>query len=336
MTDRTGKYIVFCANYEHLQEMIEKVPEWFYGIDREPHIYSAYSDDPETSKAFSAFKEDTSEHLKLLFCIDMLNEGVHVDDLSGVILFRPTVSPIIYKQQIGRALCAGKKNEPVIFDVVNNIENLYSIGAIEQEMQAAINYYHYIQSEDTVVRERFEIIDELREARALFERLNETLTTSWEQMYDYAKTYYEEHGNLQVQHRYKTLDGYALGNWIFAQRRIRNGEIYGSLDEDRIAKLDAIGMTWENYRDLSWNRYYEAAVSYCDEHGHLNVPTQYRAEGIWLSKWLNEQKQIYRGNRKNKHLSAEQIKRLEAIGMMWESDRRRAQEPEMGRYDVHG
>ena len=124
MTDRTGKYIVFCSNIEHLREMQGKVKDWFRKIDPEPHIYTAYSEDPTTSKEFADFKSDGSDHLKLLYAIDMLNEGVHVDDVSGVILFRPTVSPIIYKQQIGRALAAGKNNIPVIFDIVNNIEKI--------------------------------------------------------------------------------------------------------------------------------------------------------------------------------------------------------------------
>ena len=59
-----GKYIVFCANAEHMREMIEKVPEWFSKVDPAPHIYSAYSSDPETSQAFKDFKADTSDHLK--------------------------------------------------------------------------------------------------------------------------------------------------------------------------------------------------------------------------------------------------------------------------------
>ena len=58
-----------------------------------------------------------------------------VDD---VILFRPTVSPIIYKQQIGRSLSAGSARSPVIFDIVNNIENLCSIGAVEREFEEAV------------------------------------------------------------------------------------------------------------------------------------------------------------------------------------------------------
>ena len=59
----------------------------------------------------------------VLFCIDALNEGIHVENVAGVILLRPTISPIIYKQQIGRALSASKTTVPVIFDIVNNIDD---------------------------------------------------------------------------------------------------------------------------------------------------------------------------------------------------------------------
>ena len=58
--------------------------------DKKPHIYTAYYNDASTSKAFAEFKKDTGSHLKLLYCIDMLNEGIHVDDVDGVILLRPT------------------------------------------------------------------------------------------------------------------------------------------------------------------------------------------------------------------------------------------------------
>ena len=117
---------------------VHKVPGWFSRIDKASHIYSVYSDDPSASQSFADFKADEdSEHLKLLFCIDALNEGIHVENVSGVILLRPTVSPIIYKQQIGRALAAGKRGNAVIWDIVNNIENLYSIGAVEEEMLVA-------------------------------------------------------------------------------------------------------------------------------------------------------------------------------------------------------
>lgn len=52
MENRAGKYIVFCANREHMDDMIDKADEWFHKVDKRPHIYEAYSNDPETSKAF--------------------------------------------------------------------------------------------------------------------------------------------------------------------------------------------------------------------------------------------------------------------------------------------
>ena len=130
MIDRKGKYIVFCSNVEHLKTMLLKVPEWFGKIDENPHIYTVFSEDDASEDAMRQFAQDNSSHLKLLYSIDMLNEGVHVDDISGVILLRPTVSPIIYKQQIGRALSASAKKTPVIFDGRNqyNAQKMTQLG----------------------------------------------------------------------------------------------------------------------------------------------------------------------------------------------------------------
>ena len=319
MTDRTGKYIVFCANYEHLCEMTEKAPEWFAKVDTAPHIYTAYSDDPETSKAFDDFKKDNSDHLKLLFCIDMLNEGIHVDGVSGVILLRPTVSPIIYKQQIGRALSASKKKDAVIFDVVMNIENLYSIGAIEEEMEIAAVYYRSLGEDEAIVNERFQIIDELRECQALFEKLEDTLFASWDVMYSCAARYYREYGNLEVPARYRTEEGYALGRWIFNQKGIRKGQMEGTLTEEQIAKLDAIGMVWGYYNDLNWEKNFAAAEAYYKENGNLDVPARYRTkDGIALGMWLCSLRTWERAGVHPKYLTEERKAKLETVGMIWD------------------
>ncbi len=319
MVERHGKYIVFCSSYEHLCEMVTKVPEWFYKVDQQPHIYSAYSDDPQTSRAFAEFKRDDSDHLKLLFCIDMLNEGIHVDDVDGVILLRPTVSPIIYKQQIGRALSASKKKNAVIFDIVLNIENLYSIGAVEEEMQIATTYYRSLGLEDEIVNEHFQIIDEVRDCRVLFEKLNDTLTASWDLMYTYAEEYFKRNGNLDIPRRYKTHEGYALGNWIHIQRKVRAGEKGGQLDADRIKRLDAIGMIWDNPCDLSWKKYYIEARKYYLEHGHLNTNLNYVTNtGVKLGVWICRMR-FYRKNGAQQHyLTEERIQALDSIGMIWD------------------
>lgn len=319
MTDKKGKYIVFCANADHMREMIANVPDWFGGVDKKPHIYTAYSDDTETSKAFADFKADTSEHLKLLFCIDMLNEGVHVENISGVILFRPTVSPIIYKQQIGRALSAAKSKAPIIFDIVNNIENLYSIGTVEEEMRAATTYYRFFGYGEEIVNEHFEVIDEVRDCRILFEKLNDTLTASWDVMYGFAKEYYEQNGNLDVPKRYKTADGYSLGNWVQTQRKVRNGEQYGALGEERIAKLDEIGMVWESVRDLSWERHFSEAKKYYEENGNLLVTVDDTLYGgVKLGRWLGNLRVARKSGIKSAYLTQERIDALDTIGMIWD------------------
>ena len=319
MKNPAGKYIVFCANYEHMTEMIEKAPEWFAEVDKQPHIYTVYSDDPAASQAFADFKADTSGHLKLLYCIDMLNEGIHVEDIEGVVLLRPTVSPIIYKQQIGRALSASKKKDAVIFDIVLNIENLYSIGTIEEEMQIAASYYHFLNREEEIVNEHFEVIGEVQDCIALFEKLEDTLTANWDLMYQYAKKYYQKHKNLQVPVRYQTEEGYGLGRWLLTQRKVRAGEKYGVLGADRIRKLDQIGMVWGSYRDLSWERYFAEARNYYEEHGDLNTNVNDVTEsGIRLGAWICQLRTYRKSGIQKAYLTEKRIRALNGIGMIWD------------------
>ncbi len=319
ITDKSGKYIVFCSDYERLCEMTDKVPEWFGEIDGNPHIYKAYSEDPSTDEAFTAFKKDDSEHLKLLFCIDMLNEGVHVDDVSGVILLRPTVSPIIYKQQIGRALSASKKTQPVIFDIVLNIENLYSIGSIEDEMQVATAYYRSHGEGDKIAVENFRVYDEVRECGELFNRLNDTLSASWECMYEVAKEYYDAHGNLEVEKRFVTKEGYSLGAWLNTQRLVYSGKSRGNLSQKQIEKLNAIGMRWESSRDISWERNYATAKEYYEEHGDLLPSVADKAyHGIELGRWVAQLRSYRKSGICSNYLTDERIKLLDEIGMIWD------------------
>jgi len=315
MTNKTGKYIVFCADEEHIKEMLSFVPEWFFNVDPEPHVYTVYSSNPETSKVFADFKADNSGHLKLLYCIDMLNEGVHVDGVSGVILLRPTVSPIVYKQQIGRALSTGAKNNAVIFDIVMNIENLYSIDCIKEEMDSMVYFYRENDMGDQIVNEHFEVIDEVKDCLELFDRLNDTLTASWDLMYSAAKAYYSEYGNLNVPVHYTTSRGYSLGSWIAIQRRIRAGTCVGSLDETRIAKLDSIGMIWKSRSEVSWENHLRAARDYYAANGNLEIPARYITEdGLLLGHWISNLRCEYNNGR----LSQERIKTMEELGLSWD------------------
>lgn len=313
MTDPHGKYIVFCSNKEHMDQMM-KHTEWFSKVDKEPHMYSVYSSDPGADKAFKDFKEDNdNNHLRLLYCIDALNEGIHVDDISGVILLRPTVSPIVYKQQIGRALSASKKTNAVIFDIVLNIENIYSIDSIKEEMQVATSYYRSLGENEQIINEKFKVIDEVRNCRELFEKLNDALTATWDMYYASAKQYYEENGNLEVPARFITEEGYALGSWLNNQKAIRKGTIIGKLTEDQIQKLDSIGMIWDSL-DYFWEQNFRLAKEYYLAHGNLDIQTNYKSkDGKHLGNWILRQRQLY----KSSALTDKQIKKLDSIGMDW-------------------
>ena len=122
---KDGKYIIFCKDKTHMDELMSKAKEWFGAIDDNPEIYSVFSGEGYTEndnrKSIETFENSKSEHLKLLFSIEMLNEGLHVEDISGVVMARPTDSRIIYLQQLGRALSSDTSREKtIVFDLVNN------------------------------------------------------------------------------------------------------------------------------------------------------------------------------------------------------------------------
>lgn len=319
MTVKNGKYIVFCSGYEHMQEMISNAHDWFAGVNPNMHLYKAYSDDPETSKAFANFKAEEGDALKLLYCIDMLNEGIHVSDISGVILFRPTISPIIYKQQIGRALTSGDSKTPLILDIVNNFDGLSSIAAIQEEMTLAVQRMAINGEKDQIVTDRFEVIEQVHDCRVLFERLQNSLSSTWEQNFAAASVYFAEYGDLRVPKKYVTPGGIALGQWILYMRMTRRGRTGGKLTPAQVERLDSIGMIWDNPREIVWERNFEAAQQYYGQYGNLMVPIHYVAEdGTKLGAWLSNMRTARQEGRTQALLTDERIKRLDRIGMVWD------------------
>ena len=313
ITNKSGKYIVFCAGKEHMDEMVSHVLEWFAGVNPDV-VYEAYSNDPNTDKAFADFKTDTGDRLKLLFCIDMLNEGVHVEGISGVILFRPTISPIIYKQQIGRALTAGDNATPLILDVVNNFEGLTSISGLQSEMQEAVHRLYANGEGDKVVTERFEVIEQVHDCRVLFEQLQASLSSGWEHYFSEASIYYAGHGDLNVPKLYTTPGGLSLGVWLITQRRVREGQIQGNLTQQQIARLDSIGMVWGNRKEIAWQHGFEVAKKYHDTYGDLLVAGKYvDPEGYPLGQWILKTRQ----QKLNGCLKEERIAQMDEIGMVW-------------------
>ena len=132
--NKEGKYIVFCKNKKHLAEIKDTVIEWFRAAGcKNINAYVVHSSYERKDEEYKAFCDDTSHALKLLFCVDMLNEGLHLSNISGVLLLRPTNSSIVWHQQIGRAIEANNTNAPVIIDAVNNFSAIgQGIGLLQQ------------------------------------------------------------------------------------------------------------------------------------------------------------------------------------------------------------
>ena len=179
--NKSGKYIVFCRDYEHMQKMIEESKQWFSKVNPNVDIYSVYSEQgrENNKQNVSSFESSTNDHIKLLFSIEMLNEGVHVEDVDGVIMLRPTISPIIYLQQLGRALSVGHNAHPIVFDIVNNINCHKSIYEVYEEVKKKVLNNHNTSTkngEGQVDLEEFKIIDEMKQFSDFIEMLDTSLS----------------------------------------------------------------------------------------------------------------------------------------------------------------
>lgn len=141
-------------------------------------------------------------------------------------------------------------------------------------------------------------------------RWNHRLEAAWEKGFASAQKYRTEHGDLLVPVRYRDKNDFALGEWIVYNRQRYLG---GNLTQNRIERLEAIGMVWSTSNDL-WEQNYAAATQYYLEHGDLEVPIKYETpSGFGLVVWLGAQRAAHKAG----ELPQEQLERLDALGMDW-------------------
>ena len=141
-------------------------------------------------------------------------------------------------------------------------------------------------------------------------RWNHRLEAAWEKGFASAQKYRTEHGDLLVPVRYRDKNDFALGEWIVYNRQRYLG---GNLTQNRIERLEAIGMVWSTSNDL-WEQNYAAATQYYLEHGDLEVPIKYETpSGFGLGAWLGAQRAAHKAG----ELPQEQVERLDALGMDW-------------------
>ncbi|MBR3629355.1 MAG: Helicase associated domain protein [Oscillospiraceae bacterium] len=133
----------------------------------------------------------------------------------------------------------------------------------------------------------------------------------WDEYYNCLTSYLERTGNRDVPATWKE-GAVPLGRWYRRQKELYSA---GQLRSDRAEKLQALGLnlTVED----PWELRFQLAKAYSEAHsGSLNVPHDYVVDGIWLNKWLSEQRLMGEGKRK-KQLTPDQRQKLESIGMVF-------------------
>ncbi len=292
---KDSKCLVFTKDIKHLKEMIKECPNWFYKINKDLDINYIHSEEDEEMNKYilDRFHYLKNDKLKLLFSVGMLNEGVHVEDIDAVIMLRPTSSPILYMQQLGRGLTTGKNKKPLIFDIVNNIKCLKDIELLRETVIKVMKKNNKTKEEIDQMVKTFKIIDDYKEVTKLIEELDIKATYGWDENYEIVKKFKEEKGRFPSQKE-------PGGNWLYNQRKAYKNS---KLSKDRIKKLDSLG-EWHSPNDTKWDENYEIVKKFKEEKGRF--PTQKESGG----QWLNTQKTAYKKGK----LSEDRIKKLDGLG----------------------
>lgn len=304
MSRKSGKYIVFCTDTERLHTAYDEAAQWFLDVNQNIHKYSVYSQNSTSSRQFVQFCDDNDPTaLKLLFSVNMLNEGVHIDGIDGVIMLRATKSANVFYQQLGRALSCSSGKSPVIFDVVNNFETGDTAGQYTEIMSVGRENGYGDE-----LSMSFEIYDYVRDIRSILDELNRSFAESWSMVYEVLGEYIGLYGISPAYN--EEYNGYRLGMWCSNQRILRKK---GMLSEEQIEKLDKLGFIW-NAKNERWEKSYAEAVRYKKEHGSHPSRTASDESTKMIYQWISNQKQAY----KKGTLSEQRVQKMLKLGIVLE------------------
>ena len=117
------KVIGFCVSKEHAAFMSDKFNE--KGIIS-THLTSI--DSIEKREEHIKKLEDENDSLEVIFTVDIFNEGIDIPSINTVLFLRPTNSPIVFIQQLGRGLRKYKNKEFLtVLDFIGNHKKAYLI-----------------------------------------------------------------------------------------------------------------------------------------------------------------------------------------------------------------
>lgn len=189
------RVIVFCGNIESLEQMRQEVIGWFreagFTIAGTCTMHSQLPDG-EQREQMRQFESDKDEGVRLMFSVNMLNEGIHVPNVNAVLMLRTTSSRIIYLQQMGRCLTAANAEKPLVLDMVDNITTTTAIKELQDEFDAL--EIPQAEHEDREPH-RFEVQDYTLGVRELIDKLVQD-TYTLEERLQFVKAFANQHDRL--------------------------------------------------------------------------------------------------------------------------------------------
>ncbi|MGF7145138.1 superfamily II DNA or RNA helicase [Anaerotaenia torta] len=119
------KGLIFCSRRDEARELSDSFNARGY------HTEFLCGDDSQERREeyIERLTEDNREDfLDYIFTVDIFNEGVDIPEINQVIMLRPTESPTVFIQQLGRGLRKAENKEyVVILDFIGNYNNNFMI-----------------------------------------------------------------------------------------------------------------------------------------------------------------------------------------------------------------
>ena len=307
-----GKYIYFCSRGADVKELQDRISSIYKDVDYE--FYYVHSNEQSTqvnnlnSNNFYNNKtmdgESARGKLRIMFALDMYNEGIHVPDIDGVIMGRSTSSDILFYQQLGRALAvkgdSSQDFHPLVIDLVNNIgaiEELYNKVLQEKENSKEQIFHEEREKEERDLDNfnmaiNFGLSDEIIDVLDALNKLNNTSGISeltFEEKLEEAYEYLQKNKSLPNTNdkQKKFSDGVLMGAW-FNNNKSKLEEI--SKDNEQ---AKAILYYLENKDEIIFQNKMNETYDYLQEYDNLPFLTNRQvkfSDGTLMVSWLSNNK----------------------------------------------
>lgn len=335
-----GKFVVCCSSIKDMKEKMEECEHWVKdGIKVKVYGISTDENYKENIRQIEQFENESFDGIQLLFCVNMLNEGIYVKNVNGVIMLRNTRSMTLFLQQLGSVLAMNNNDSPWVFTLFDNRD------LMRKEMERFRAFAKGIDTGDmgnekygfAIQASLLNIVDYLETTLAYY--------TSSKIRYDIFQEYCkdEKHKTLA---NVKTNEIFVyngkplnIGNMLSVirfQYYLRTDNVTSSrlhpLSDEEVKEYEAMGVVWRKHEVRTYEEKLEILKQYCqiDEEGNVKVSlatisSDDEYDGYAIGSWIDMFRQAYANRELPKEkwrghripLTDDEVRHLEELGMVW-------------------